>query len=232
MYHNLEDLQRECFQTFSCLVLASGLCLLINSLQLFFVLFWIPASTYLSTVTQDLGQGGRRLAFQLALSLTQWSCPWLWWGPGFAYLSNEKSEPEDSVGCTLFEILFFYTLILVYFSLFCYQSTHLIFIFQRVYSFSHFQKYCQKPIWTTVTSFLRCRFLIPNLLTPFTKSEFLRKYLSVFNVNTSHVVILLKRKLQFSVGGRTRDCISNRLTGNTANVTTALWVFKYGLPKP
>ena len=115
------------------------------------VLFWISASTYLSTVTQDLGQGGRRLAFQLALSLTKWACPWLRWGPGFAYLSNEKSEPSDSVGCTLFEILFFCTLILVYFSLFCYQSTHLIFIFQRVYSFNHFQKYCQKPIWTTVT---------------------------------------------------------------------------------
>ena len=150
MYHNPEDFA-ECFQPFSCLVLTSGSCLLINSLQLFFVLFWISASTYLSTVTQDLGQGGRRLAFQLALSLTKWACPWLRWDPGFAYLSNEKSEPSDSVGCTLFEILFFCTLILVYFSLFCYQSTHLIFIFQRVYSFNHFQKYCQKPIWTTVT---------------------------------------------------------------------------------
>lgn len=94
----------------------------------------------------------------------------------------------------------------------------LFFILLLIYSFNFhfskglflqpFSKYCQKPHLNHCNQkFLRSRFLIPNLLTPFTKSEFLRKYLSVFNVNTSHVVILLRWKLQFSVRVRTWDSV-------------------------
>lgn len=74
MYHNPEDCA-ECFQPFPAFSFGFRV---MSSYKLTAIIFCFVLNICFNlpfTVTQDLGQGGRRLAFQLALLLTKWACP-------------------------------------------------------------------------------------------------------------------------------------------------------------